>query len=43
MTVMECLTAKQPTLKDLANSPKSVRDYIRALEKTLIKYIEVKP
>jgi len=39
MTIIEYITTSQPTIKELNETPKSVLNYIKALEKALIEHI----
>lgn len=42
MSLIDTLTSFQPSQKDINDTPKSVRKYIRELEKVIINHI-IKP
>ena len=41
MSLIETLTSFQPNPKDINDTPKSVRKYIRELEKTIIENLKL--
>ena len=41
MSLIETLTSFQPSPKDINNTPKSVRKYIRELEKTILENVKL--